>query len=416
MTVSVTLSNVTRYGNGLTEVFDFSFRVQTADTVKVYTVVDAVRTPFAPGSYTVALNPDGVGGTVDLGYAPAVGVQLLIARETPLTQLVSVSAQTRYDPQVAETVWDKLTMLSQELYRDQTYFIGPRGPEGPQGIQGPTGPQGPAGAQGANGNSFTPDASGSLAGRATYNAQPAGFVYLDTGAGNLYIRDTATAGVWSGPFAAGGTGPQGPAGPAGSDGAQGPVGPTGPAGSLVQATFAEVIAGTSQTTAVTPLRHAEARRWQEGSVLPLTGLLTLTATGWPTGVEEIDVFCEGQNTSVLQSLHVKPKFSGGGSISGNGVAYGGTTTWGYSSGNFAAIITSRVSTTFASNAYIRLRKAKSHRWFFDSIGVVPNLSNQHLMRAAGDITLSGELDQIEFAVAGTGNTFTAGTVQVKWRL
>jgi hypothetical protein len=115
MTVEVTTSTATRFGNGTTQVFDFPFRVQTAASVKVYSVVNGVKIPLTLGTYTTAINPNGVGGLVTITPAPLVGVRLLIARETDVTQEVSVSAQTRYDPAVAEFVWDKLTMLMQEL-------------------------------------------------------------------------------------------------------------------------------------------------------------------------------------------------------------------------------------------------------------------------------------------------------------
>jgi hypothetical protein len=115
MTVEVTTSTATRFGNGATQVFDFPFRVQTAASVKVYSVVSGVKIPLTPGTYTTAINSNGVGGLVTITPAPLAGVRLLIARETDVTQEVSVSAQTRYDPAVAEFVWDKLTMLMQEL-------------------------------------------------------------------------------------------------------------------------------------------------------------------------------------------------------------------------------------------------------------------------------------------------------------
>lgn len=72
----------------------------------------------------------------------------------------------------------------------------------------------PGGIKGADGASFTPNAVGLAAGRSTYDAQAAGFVYLATDTGVLYIRSTATAGTWAGPFSisAGATGPAGDAG------------------------------------------------------------------------------------------------------------------------------------------------------------------------------------------------------------
>jgi hypothetical protein len=67
------------------------------------------------------------------------------------------------------------------------------------------------------GTIFKYDASGDLAGRATYDERPKGFSYLvfigvDVPA--LYVKASATTGDWDGPFAYG-TGPQGIPGPAG---------------------------------------------------------------------------------------------------------------------------------------------------------------------------------------------------------
>lgn len=68
----------------------------------------------------------------------------------------------------------------------------------PQGIQGIHGIPGPEGA------GLEIDASGPFSERADYDTEAAGFVFLATDTGDLYIRETATAGVWSGaiPFQA----------------------------------------------------------------------------------------------------------------------------------------------------------------------------------------------------------------------
>lgn len=118
---------------------------------------------------------------------------------------------------------------------------GPMGPQGPQGIPGIQGPQGDQGPQGPVGPSFTPDASGSTAGRSAYDGEAQGFAYLDLDVSKLYFKVSATSGDWStgvdfgkgdqgiqGPQ--GPQGVQGPQGPAGNEGAQGPAGPQGPQG------------------------------------------------------------------------------------------------------------------------------------------------------------------------------------------
>lgn len=68
------------------------------------------------------------------------------------------------------------------------------------------------GAKGEDGKSFTVDATGTLAERDQYDNEPAGFSFLSTTDGMLYIRE-GTAGNWSDgiPFGKGETGDPGPA-------------------------------------------------------------------------------------------------------------------------------------------------------------------------------------------------------------
>lgn len=101
------------------------------------------------------------------------------------------------------------------------------GPQGPQGIQGIQGIPGNNGTNGVDGTSFTVDATGLLANRSAYDSEAAGFAYLATDTGNLYIRQGASG--WSAaiPFGKGETGAQGIQGPAGLDGADGTNGTNG---------------------------------------------------------------------------------------------------------------------------------------------------------------------------------------------
>lgn len=124
--------------------------------------------------------------------------------------------------------------------------------QGPTGATGPTGPLGPQGLPGAN---FDPDAIGTFVERAAYNGQTEGFSFLSTdgdgtptGKPSIFIRETATAGVWGDPIPF--QGPQGPIGPQGLPGATGPAGPQGPSGTNFQVnatgTFAERSAYNAQ--------------------------------------------------------------------------------------------------------------------------------------------------------------------------
>lgn len=97
--------------------------------------------------------------------------------------------------------------------------IGPRGPQGPQGLQGPQGEQG-AGLQ--------PDARGALSDRSKYDSEAIGFMFLDSGALDIYVKESSAYGDWSEPYPVRGiTGPQGDRGDPGPQGQQGERGPQG---------------------------------------------------------------------------------------------------------------------------------------------------------------------------------------------
>lgn len=99
--------------------------------------------------------------------------------------------------------------------------------KGDIGATGATGPVGPTGATGA---SFTVDDTGLLADRGAHDSEPAGFSYLATDDGKLYIRQGVSG--WSGgiPFGKGETGDPGPVGATGDPGPIGPTGATGATG------------------------------------------------------------------------------------------------------------------------------------------------------------------------------------------
>lgn len=115
MSVSTIDAGVIRIGNGATVEFSFDFRARTAADIKVANIVNGALVVVDPSNYIVLLDGDLTGGTVTFFVAPANTLNFYIYRETPLTQEVAVSSQQRYDPQVAEDVWDKLTMIAQEL-------------------------------------------------------------------------------------------------------------------------------------------------------------------------------------------------------------------------------------------------------------------------------------------------------------
>jgi collagen type VII alpha len=118
---------------------------------------------------------------------------------------------------------------------------GPTGLPGPTGVAGYTGPTGSKGDQGYpyNVGGQGPTGSGAVVPPYTrdyYNAQPAGFSFLDTTNGLLFIKQTNTSGDWTNPGIPFGKGETGTTGPTGFTGARGPTGiqgntgNTGPAG------------------------------------------------------------------------------------------------------------------------------------------------------------------------------------------
>ncbi len=106
-----------------------------------------------------------------------------------------------------------------------------RGQPGAPGIRGEPGGKGEKGDAGERGQSFTVDATGMESGRGAHDAEPAGFSYLATDSGKLFIRQGA-AGRWSDgiAFGRGEKGDKGDKGDKGEPGAPGLPGADGVAG------------------------------------------------------------------------------------------------------------------------------------------------------------------------------------------
>lgn len=106
-------------GDGVVTAFPFSFPLSTGASVKALRLYpDRLPAPLEPSEFSVVLDGSGIGGvlTTALGGGPLpLGEKLYVYRETPASQLVSVTGQTSYDPIVVMRVWDKLTMLVQEI-------------------------------------------------------------------------------------------------------------------------------------------------------------------------------------------------------------------------------------------------------------------------------------------------------------
>lgn len=133
MTVQSIDPRVIYDGDAVTRVFPFGFDMAAESTLRVSFVgLGLAETVVPPEDYSVTRF--GQGGEVTFDDAPPADVKVVLTRRTPFTQQVSVTAQTAYDPRVVESVWDKLTVVSQELaMAQQTMLRGAPGTD-PTGI------------------------------------------------------------------------------------------------------------------------------------------------------------------------------------------------------------------------------------------------------------------------------------------
>lgn len=125
MTIATTQNSTTVQGNGATNTFQFSFVGDSvSDIVVQYTDASGIATTLLPSQYTVFLNPPsigqiwGQGGTVTYplsGSPIAATTYLTISRQLPLQQLISISNQGDFSPQVIEEMGDTLEMQIQQV-------------------------------------------------------------------------------------------------------------------------------------------------------------------------------------------------------------------------------------------------------------------------------------------------------------
>lgn len=122
MTVQSIDPQVIYDGDAVTRVFPFGFDMAAESSLRVsFVSLGLMETVVPPEDYSVARF--GQGGEVTFDLAPPADVKVVLTRQTPLTQQVSVTAQTAYDPRVVESVWDKLTVVSQELAMAQQTML-----------------------------------------------------------------------------------------------------------------------------------------------------------------------------------------------------------------------------------------------------------------------------------------------------
>lgn len=122
MTVQSIDPQVIYDGDAVTRVFPFGFDMAAESSLRVsFVSLGLVETVVPPEDYSVTRFAQG--GEVTFNLAPPADVKVVLTRRTPLTQQVSVTAQTAYDPRVVESVWDKLTVMSQELAMAQQTML-----------------------------------------------------------------------------------------------------------------------------------------------------------------------------------------------------------------------------------------------------------------------------------------------------
>lgn len=113
MTKELITPRVILTGNGVTKVFPFNFPVISAEHLLFRRMLDNGNMEVVtPGTYSYEISASG--GNVVFVSAPAYLQRFELTRQTPESQLVSVSSTNAYDPKVVEGVWDKLTMIAQD--------------------------------------------------------------------------------------------------------------------------------------------------------------------------------------------------------------------------------------------------------------------------------------------------------------
>lgn len=287
MSLSNTNSRNAYIGNDTTAVYPYTFHI-IADShllVHVKEIATGNETLLVLNTdYSVAGAGEVNGGNltlIDLGQAWIsgsgflnTGWDIILRRNTPLTQLTDIRNQGEFFAETHEDAFDKLTEIDQtqqdEIDRSvklaettdpadfdptlpaditlkplyfprvnstadgldlvpQSDLFGFTGPTGPQGTTGPTGPSGPTGATGPQAATGPTGPSG-----------PTGPTGITGATGPVAATGPTGPQGTTGPTGASGptgatgpqgtTGPTGPTGTTGPTGAQGTTGPTGPQG------------------------------------------------------------------------------------------------------------------------------------------------------------------------------------------
>ncbi len=106
-------------GSGSTGPFTFNFPILDASFIAVtkYSTAGVPTTLSSSGDYTCTLVSLGLsGGSLTLTTALATGEKLVIEGSTPISQIIQYANQGGFFPEKHETSYDKLTMITQEVY------------------------------------------------------------------------------------------------------------------------------------------------------------------------------------------------------------------------------------------------------------------------------------------------------------
>lgn len=125
MTIATQASQSIALGNGVSQTFDFDFVADAAEFIEViYTDTTGAQTTLSPSQYTLVITAPaagqiwGIGGSVTypiIGSPIANGTSLTIQRVIPYTQVISISNQGDFAPQVIEEMGDTLEMQIQQV-------------------------------------------------------------------------------------------------------------------------------------------------------------------------------------------------------------------------------------------------------------------------------------------------------------
>lgn len=122
MTVTTTLDRQYFNGDGTNKVFPFNFSYFNSGQIYVWLVAaDGTMTPqVLTTDYSLVGGLPVVAGTVTMIVAPPIGTRLLIRRVIAETQPTSIRNQGAFFPEIHEGVFDRLTMLIQQVGSQST--------------------------------------------------------------------------------------------------------------------------------------------------------------------------------------------------------------------------------------------------------------------------------------------------------